>query len=58
MLYSELVETCGGLHGASNTYKLLKSSLDIGLYHGMDNVDAVSDVPKLEQAIKDVESCQ
>lgn len=53
----ELVEKNQGLNGARNVLKLLEASLDIGLYHGIDGVDATTEVPKLRQAIADVESC-
>ena len=54
----ELVEKYQGLNGAKNTLKLLQSSLDLGLYHGIESVDAEMEIPKLKQAIADVESCQ
>lgn len=53
----DLIEQWGGPHGAKNTLKLLEESLSIGLYHGMDGIDAETEVPKLKQAIADVESC-
>ncbi len=53
----ELVEKHHGLNGARNVLKLLEASLDIGLYHGIEGVDANTEVPKLKQAIADVESC-
>lgn len=53
----ELVEKNQGLNGARNVLKLLEASLDIGLYHGIDGIDATTEVPKLRQAIADVESC-
>lgn len=54
----ELVEKNQGLNGAKNTLKLLQSSLDIGLYHGISGIDAETEIPKLKKAIADVESCQ
>lgn len=54
----ELVEKHQGLNGARNVLKLLEESLDIGLYHGIDGVDATTEVPKIKQAIADVESCE
>ena len=54
----ELVESYKGLHCAKNTLCLLQSSMEIGLYHGMDGVDAATEIPRLKQAIADVESCQ
>ena len=53
----ELVEKHQGLNGTRNVLKLLEASLDIGLYHGIDGVDANTEVPMLKQAIADVESC-
>lgn len=53
----ELIEKHQGLNGARNVLKLLEESLDIGLYHGIDGVDATTEVPKIKQAIADVESC-
>lgn len=53
----ELVESYKGLHCAKNTLGLLQSSMEIGLYHGMDGVDAATEIPRLKQAIADVESC-
>lgn len=54
----ELVESYGWLHSAKNILKLLESSLQIGLYHGIDGVNAETETQKLKQAIADVESCQ
>ena len=53
----ELIEKHHGLNGARNTLKLLESSLNIGLYHGIEGVEATTEVPRLKQAIADVESC-
>ena len=53
----ELVESHNGLHCAKNTLGLLQSSMEIGLYHSMDGVDAATEIPRLKQAIADVESC-
>lgn len=54
----ELVEKSQGLNGAKNTLKLLQSSLDLGLHHGIEGVKAETEIPKLKQAISDVEACQ
>ena len=54
----ELVGSYKGLHCTKNTLGLLQSSMKIGLYHGIDGVDAATEIPRLEQAIADVESCQ
>ena len=53
----ELVEKHGGLISARKYIKFLRSSVDIGLYHGLDDVDCKTEIPLIEQAIKDVESC-
>lgn len=52
-----LVEKHGGLISARKYIKFLKSSVDIGLYHGLGNVDYKTEIPRIEQAIADVESC-
>ena len=52
----DLVNCNGGLNGTKNTVKLFQSSLDIGLYHGVDGVDAEVEIPRLKQAIADYES--
>ena len=54
----ELIKNHGGLHSAKHTLKILESSLQIGLYHGIDGVNAEIEIPKLKQAIADVEACQ
>lgn len=54
----EIIQSRGGMNRAKNTAILLQSSIDIGLYHGMDGVDANVELPLLKQAIADVESCQ
>jgi hypothetical protein len=54
----ELVESYKGLHCAKNTLGLLQSSMEIGLYHGMDGVDAATEIPRLKQAIADIEACK
>ena len=51
----ELIDSYGGFHSAINTLKLLESSLQIGLDHGLQ-VDAVTEIPKLKQAIADMGS--
>ena len=53
----ELVEKHSGLMSARKYIKFLRSSVDIGLYHGLDDVDCKTEIPLIEQAIKDVESC-
>lgn len=53
----ELVEKHGGLISARKYIKFLRSSVDIGLYHGLDDVDYKTEIPLIEQAIADVESC-
>lgn len=53
----ELVEKHGGLISARKYIKFLRSSVDIGLYHGLDDVDCKTEIPLIEQAIKDMESC-
>jgi len=54
----DLVESYKGLHCAKNTLGLLQSSMEIGLYHGMDGVDAATEIPRLKQAIADIEACK
>ena len=53
----ELVEKHGGLISARKYLKFLRSSVDIGLYHGLGDVDYKTEIPLIEQAIADVESC-
>ncbi|WP_312969757.1 hypothetical protein [Acinetobacter gerneri] len=53
----ELVEKHGGLVSSKKYLKFLQSSVDIGLYHGLDNVDYKTEIPEMEKAIADVESC-
>ena len=52
----DLVNCNGGLNGTKNTVKLFQSSLDIGLYHGVEGVNAEDEIPRLKQAIADYES--
>ena len=52
----DLVNCNGGWNGAKNTITLFQSSLDLGLYHGVDGVDAEVEIPRLKQAIADYES--
>lgn len=52
----DLVTSYNGLHGAKNTLKLLISSIEIGLYHGIDGVNAEVEIPRLKQAIADYEA--
>lgn len=54
----EIIQSRGGMNRAKNTATLLQSSIDIGLYYGMDGVDANVELPLLKQAIADVELCQ
>ena len=53
----ELVEKHGGLISAIKYIKFLQSSVDIGLYHSLDDIDYKTEIPLIEQAIADVESC-
>lgn len=53
----DLVRLYGGLESSKTNLKLLELSLDIGLFHGT-SFNADTDVPRLKQAIADVESCQ
>ena len=53
----ELVEKHGGLISTRKYIKFLRLSVDIGLYHGLDDVDCKTEIPLIEQAIADVESC-
>lgn len=52
----DLVNSNGGWNGTKNTITLFQSSLDIGLYHGVDGVNAEVEIPRLKQAIADYES--
>ena len=52
----DLINANGGLNGTKNTITLFQSSLDLGLYHGVDGVDAEFEIPRLKQAIADYES--
>ena len=52
----DLVNCNGGWNGTKNTITLFQSSLDLGLYHGIDGVDAEVEIPRLKQAIADYES--
>ena len=49
----DLVNCNGGWNGTKNTITLFQSSLDLGLYHGVDGVDAEVEIPRLKQAIAD-----
>lgn len=51
----DLINANGGLNGTKNTITLFQSSLDLGLYHGVDGVDAEVEIPRLKQAIADYE---
>ena len=52
----DLINANGGLNGTKNTVKLFQSSLDIGLYHGVEGVNAEDEIPRLKQAIADYDS--
>lgn len=52
----ELVEKHGGLISSKKFLKFLQSSVDMGLYHGLDDIDYTVVIPKMEKAIRDVES--
>ena len=52
----DLINANGGLNGTKNTITLFQSSLDLGLYHGVDGVDAEVEIPRLKQAIADYDS--
>ena len=52
----DLVNCNGGWNGTKNTITLFQSSLDLGLYHGVDGVDAEVEIPRLKQAIADYEA--
>lgn len=52
----DLVNCNGGWNGTKNTITLFQSSLEIGLYHGVDGVDAEVEIPRLKQAIADYEA--
>lgn len=52
----DLVKSYNGIYGAKNTLKLFLSSIEIGLYHGIDGVNSEFEIPRLKQAIADVES--
>ncbi|OTG81842.1 hypothetical protein B9T31_15075 [Acinetobacter sp. ANC 4558] len=54
----ELVQKNQGLNGSRNTLKLLQSSIDIGLHHGIEGIDAEIEIPKLKQAIALVEEVE
>ena len=52
----DLINANGGLNGTKNTITLFQSSLDLGLYHGVDGVDAEVEIPRLKQAIADYQA--
>ena len=52
----DLVNCNGGWNGTKNTITLFQYSLDLGLYHGVDGVDAEVEIPRLKQAIADYEA--
>ncbi|ENX58322.1 MULTISPECIES: hypothetical protein [Acinetobacter] len=49
----DLIHSNGGWNGTKNTITLFQSSLDLGLYHGVDGVDAEKEIPRLKQAVAD-----
>ncbi len=51
----DLVNSNGGWNGVKNTITLFQSSLDLGLYHGVDGVDAQGEISRLKKAIADYE---
>ena len=51
----DLVNCNGVWNGTKNTITLFQSSLDLGLHHGVDGVDAEVEIPRLKQAIADYE---
>ena len=53
----ELVERYGGLIGSKKYLKFLQASIDIGLYHGLDNVNYETEIPLIRDAIACVEQC-
>ena len=54
----KLVENQGGLISSKKYLKFLQASVDIGLYHGLDNVNYETEIPLLRDAITCVEQCQ
>ena len=52
----DLVNCNGGWNGTKNTITLFQYSLDLGLCHGVDGVDAEVEIPRLKQAIADYDS--
>ena len=52
----DLVNCNGGWNGTKNTITLFQYSLDLGLCHGVDGVDAEVEIPRLKQAIADYEA--
>ena len=52
---ADLINANGGLNGTKNTITLFQYSLDLGLCHGVDGVDAEVEIPRLKQAIADYE---
>ena len=53
----KLVENQGGLISSKKYLKFLQASVDIGLYHGLDNVNCETEIPLLRDAIACVEQC-
>lgn len=54
----DLVGLKGGLISANKYLKFLQSSADIGLYHGLDDVNYETEIPLMEKTINLVEQCQ
>lgn len=54
----ERVAKQGGLVSARKYVKFLQSSVDRGLFHGLDGFDYKIELPLMKQAIADVEGCQ
>ena len=54
----ELVDNRGGLIGSKKYLKFLQVSVDVGLYHGLDNVNYETEIPLIRDAIACVEQCQ
>lgn len=54
----ELVESHGGLISSKKYLKFLQSSVDMGLYHGLDDVNYETEIPLMNNAINLVGQCQ
>lgn len=53
----ELVEVKGGLISSKKYLEFLQSSVDMGLYHGLDDVNCETEIPLISKAINLVEKC-